>query len=340
MRCTHFCFSVLVINLFNLFQEGSTKSAFGAFTGFKTPVTNSSPFSFLANTSTSNTSSTSTSTLMTSSYTGGKNVATNGASKMSKTDKDDDIIDVEVISSTSTSKKTQENEKAKTHSSSYYAKLKGLNESVAEWIKTHVDKNPYCILTPIFKDYEKYLKEITSKEEGTKTRTTHDSELTTQTATSDDNKDASKKKPDSSPFGNSIASTKTAAAASSTAATDIKPEKSIFSNVASSKSIFGNLEQQKFVFGSSTDTVSEKGRSIFGNTDSARANVAGKNIFGNASAESNPFLNKPAVLEDKKTDEEEGKSKAKPVATTFPISTFSFGQSSANNVTAGFSFGG
>ncbi|XP_020285570.1 nuclear pore complex protein Nup50 [Pseudomyrmex gracilis] len=319
-------------------DEGATKSAFGTFTGFKTtPVTNTSPFSFLANTSTS----TSTSALMTSSYTGSKNIATNGASKISKTDKDkdDDIVDVEVISSTSTSKKPptkeEENEKTKTHSSSYYAKLKGLNESVASWIKVHVDKNPYCILTPIFRDYEKYLKEITSKEESAKPQTPHASELAAQTATNDDKKDTNKNKPDSSPFGNSLANIKTAV---STPAADFKPpEKSIFSNVASTKSIFGNSEQQKFVFGSSTDNTTEKNKSIFGNTES---NVASKNIFGNANVESNPFLNKPSVSEDKKPDEEEGKPKTKPVAPTFPISTFSFGQSSTNNVTAGFSFGG
>ncbi|KAM3968129.1 nuclear pore complex protein Nup50 [Aphomia sociella] len=42
----------------------------------------------------------------------------------------------------------------------YYSKLKGLNESVSEWIRKHVDETPLCILTPIFKDYEKYLKDI------------------------------------------------------------------------------------------------------------------------------------------------------------------------------------
>lgn len=42
----------------------------------------------------------------------------------------------------------------------YYSKLKGLNESVFDWIKKHVEQTPLCILTPIFKDYEKYLKEI------------------------------------------------------------------------------------------------------------------------------------------------------------------------------------
>lgn len=42
----------------------------------------------------------------------------------------------------------------------YLAQLKGLNEAVAKWIKDHVDKNPYILLTPIFKDYETYLEQI------------------------------------------------------------------------------------------------------------------------------------------------------------------------------------
>ncbi len=47
--------------------------------------------------------------------------------------------------------------------STYLQQLKSLNESVARWINQHVDKNPYCILTPIFKDYEKYLSELEKK---------------------------------------------------------------------------------------------------------------------------------------------------------------------------------
>lgn len=66
-----------------------------------------------------------------------------------------------------TSLSTQKTEKnhtdSKEENTEYYASLKGLNESVANWIKTHVDKNPLCILTPIFKDYEKYLLEIEAK---------------------------------------------------------------------------------------------------------------------------------------------------------------------------------
>jgi nuclear pore complex protein Nup50 len=42
----------------------------------------------------------------------------------------------------------------------YASKVKALNIAVADWIKTHVDDNPLCILTPIFKDYENYLKEF------------------------------------------------------------------------------------------------------------------------------------------------------------------------------------
>ncbi|XP_044254758.1 nuclear pore complex protein Nup50 [Tribolium madens] len=42
----------------------------------------------------------------------------------------------------------------------YYAKLKGLNESVTEWIKKHVSTNPFINLQPIFKDYDKYINEL------------------------------------------------------------------------------------------------------------------------------------------------------------------------------------
>lgn len=38
--------------------------------------------------------------------------------------------------------------------------LRKLNESVLSWIQKHVEKNPYCILTPIFKDYERHLEEL------------------------------------------------------------------------------------------------------------------------------------------------------------------------------------
>ncbi|XP_029165465.1 nuclear pore complex protein Nup50 [Nylanderia fulva] len=319
-------------------RDGAMKSAFGTFAGFKTTsATSSSPFGFLANVSTTSTTTTATSaaTLNTSN----RNIASNG-SKILETDtnKVEDTVKVQTLSSTSSSKTVlpeQGNENTKSHSSEYYAKLKGLNESVAAWIKTHVDANPFCILTPIFKDYEKYLKEITLKEESTKRRA---SQHVTQTAQNDNQKDTSaEKKLDTSSFGTSNTNTKSV----STAGTDWKPEKSIFSNITT-KSIFGNTEKKESpksqsIF-SNTDITPDKGRSIFGNIES---NVASKSIFGNANVESNPFLHKSSAISDEgKTNEEDMKSDTKSVAPTFPVSTFSFGQSSTtNNVTAGFSFG-
>ncbi|XP_062566210.1 transforming growth factor-beta receptor-associated protein 1-like [Saccostrea cucullata] len=54
--------------------------------------------------------------------------------------------------------KKDQNEKE--DNSKYMSNLRSLNESVLAWIKQHVEKNPYCILTPIFTDYEKHLKTI------------------------------------------------------------------------------------------------------------------------------------------------------------------------------------
>ncbi|XP_061214973.1 nuclear pore complex protein Nup50 isoform X2 [Neopsephotus bourkii] len=45
-------------------------------------------------------------------------------------------------------------------SSIYHKQLAGLNCSVRDWIVKHVNTNPLCDLTPIFRDYEKYLANI------------------------------------------------------------------------------------------------------------------------------------------------------------------------------------
>ncbi|KAL4714399.1 hypothetical protein ACJJTC_017694 [Scirpophaga incertulas] len=67
----------------------------------------------------------------------------------------------------------------------YYAKLKGLNESVSEWIKKHVDETPLCILTPIFQDYERYLKEMQQEYHGKSDKT---NEINTETKSMKDTK--------------------------------------------------------------------------------------------------------------------------------------------------------
>ena len=54
------------------------------------------------------------------------------------------------------------NDKSK-NKAKYLQQLKTLNESVSKWIKEHVDKSPFIILSPIFKDYEKHLAELEAK---------------------------------------------------------------------------------------------------------------------------------------------------------------------------------
>ncbi|KAL1122623.1 hypothetical protein AAG570_002950 [Ranatra chinensis] len=54
-----------------------------------------------------------------------------------------------------------ENSSVKYSRTVYLSRLRGLNEHFIEWIREHVEKkNPCCILTPVFRDYEKYLEEI------------------------------------------------------------------------------------------------------------------------------------------------------------------------------------
>ncbi|XP_072123929.1 nuclear pore complex protein Nup50 isoform X2 [Mobula birostris] len=51
----------------------------------------------------------------------------------------------------------------KVGSSEYNRQLAALNCSVRDWITKHVNENPLCDLTPIFRDYEKHLTSIEQK---------------------------------------------------------------------------------------------------------------------------------------------------------------------------------
>merc|ERR1712241_603990 len=73
--------------------------------------------------------------------------------------------------SSSESKKTEE------YSKEFLAHLKELNVQVSSWINTHIEKNAYVFLSPVFKDYEKHLKGI---EEKFKNTSTPKSETTTE----------------------------------------------------------------------------------------------------------------------------------------------------------------
>ncbi|XP_031846333.1 nuclear pore complex protein Nup50 isoform X1 [Nomia melanderi] len=311
--------------------ENNTKSAFGAFTGFKTtgPSTPQNAFSFLADNKAFGTSLKTDTNI-------NKPPASNGASKGNEngTNKKETSV-IQSISSTTTSKTSdQADQGTSKKSSEYFAKLKGLNESVTQWIKSHVDANPFCILTPIFKDYEKYLKEIETKHGNESDKTTRTSEQSQFEPTKvTDNKETanSEKKVDSSPFGGT--STK------SLISSEWKPEKSIFGSInTDSKSIFGTSDHAtdsgKSVFGNSEQS-SDSHKSIFGNVDK----LGTKSVFGNVSSEKNPFLSKPST--DSKSQEQESKSELKSTSSSFgTTNAFCFGQSSTTSSTTGFSFGG
>ncbi|XP_034946745.1 nuclear pore complex protein Nup50 [Chelonus insularis] len=149
-------------------EEGAQKSVFKGFSGFKVssaPAT--SAFSFLkSNTSSSASTPTSSifSNIITTSNGAAKTSGNGMTGEMKSTDTSVSINQNKPSTELKTTDMSEENkEKIFETSSEYFSKLKGLNESVTEWIKTHVSSNPFCILTPIFRDYERYLKEIESQ---------------------------------------------------------------------------------------------------------------------------------------------------------------------------------
>lgn len=321
-------------------SEDGTRSVFGTFTGFKTKTTTSaSPFSFLAN----NNTNISANDMASKTVTNVEKSSNNETPKTNEngTNKREENTEIQTSSTMFTSKNStsdQEEQNIFKKSTDYFAKLKGLNESVAQWIKTHVDANPFCILTPIFKDYERYLKEIEDK---------HGSEIekSTQAQCNDNNEIANTdKKIESSPFGRTHAKSPLKSA-------EWKPKKSIFGNInlvskSISKKSKHTVNAGKPIF--STGQNSHSPKSVF---DSIDKKSGSKSIFGSTSTEKNPFLSKPPTASDK-SEEQETKSDSKPTTTivtnttitssfaTTNTTTFCFGQSYAtSNTSTGFSFG-
>ncbi|XP_037809246.1 nuclear pore complex protein Nup50 [Lucilia sericata] len=173
-----------------------TKSVFSGFAGFGKPAStaattgSASPFSFLSKLPAAAATSTPTSSAVSSSTTTANatptfsfGTATATASKTTESSKAASTFSfgntnvsatTTAASKTSTTTASESSPFSFSSSSEYYKKLSSLNQAVSEWVKTHVDKNPVCILSPIFKDYEKYLKEIEDekKKEATKGSTT------------------------------------------------------------------------------------------------------------------------------------------------------------------------
>lgn len=286
-------------NPLNRFQ-GAPKAAFGSFTGFKsTSATAASPFSFLASGASAKSIGEASSNAVRTS-----NGSSNGSDKPKETERSKLVS----ASDKMDSEQSAAGGKGGNKSTEYYAKLKGLNESVAQWIKSHVDSNPFCILTPIFRDYEKYLKEIETKD-------------VVESATGDKSEKLGQKPsadlPTSKTKSNSIVETqeKSVFGNAPTASGEGKPESSIFGKVNAGKSIFGNAESDS------------------------------KSVFGSISKERNPFLSQSfSANEEKKettSDSDQKPTQSISFPQTGPSATFSFGQSSATSTaSAGFSFGG
>ena len=260
-------------------------------------TTTSSPFSFLANLkpNTSSTAPTNSNPILTktSSSNDSPAIPENGLGTISKSPSQQSTSKVDT---------KDKSETPDEKSPEYYAKLKGLNEGVTQWIKKHVDTNPFCILTPIFRDYEKYLQQIESKHGQEVKKESSKEETIAEKSSFENIKETpvtSEKKVENSIFGNASAGTSSA----------WKPEKSIFGNTSNTKSIFGG------------ETKTES-----------------RTLFGGVAQDKNPFLNKSSSEENQL---DKSKTDSKPTSSgSFPSATFSFGQSSSTSAaSAGFSFG-
>lgn len=139
-------------------DQDAKPSVFSGFGGFVKTDSKpaSSPFSFLSSTTTAA-------------------AATKPSNPLSTSTATKPMTNIFTGATTTTSTADTKSESITSHSDTEkdaiaYGKLESLNKSVVEWIKQHVDKNPQCILTPIFDDYVRYVKQIlettTSKKNG------------------------------------------------------------------------------------------------------------------------------------------------------------------------------
>uniref|UniRef100_A0A1B0C629 RanBD1 domain-containing protein n=1 Tax=Glossina palpalis gambiensis TaxID=67801 RepID=A0A1B0C629_9MUSC len=137
----------------------STKGIFGSFAGLckETGTSKTPPFAFISKLPVS--ANGPTSTLASSNFSSGTNISKHIQGPQSSHKGEFKAI-TPSFSFTSSAESNMEFSKLTDNLSEYYGKLKGLNQAVSAWIKVHVDKNPVCILTPIFKDYQKFLKDI------------------------------------------------------------------------------------------------------------------------------------------------------------------------------------
>lgn len=72
--------------------------------------------------------------------------------------------------------------------SEYLRQLCCLNESLVSWISQHVKKNPYCLLTPVFSDYNKHMEELERKYKGVTLKSKLGSSQTTTSTSNEESR--------------------------------------------------------------------------------------------------------------------------------------------------------
>ncbi|XP_015125148.1 nuclear pore complex protein Nup50 [Diachasma alloeum] len=244
--------------------EGPAKNAFGAFAGFKTtPPPMTAAFSFLKSNSTPTIAPSQPSTMfsLTSSSNGSAKNPENGLSSSS-------MPSMHLGKAPESQQKDPPKEKKETifkESSEYFAKLKGLNEGVAQWIKTHVDANPFCILTPIFRDYDRYLKEIEAKREEQTSKGSEDAKTSKEPAKPTLTFGVPPK--ESLETSDSVFSGKTPAT----------PAGSIFGTETPGKSVFGNADG-KGAFGNDVNPFLNKNKETSDKPEKKEEKVEAKSM--------------------------------------------------------------
>ncbi|CAH0560082.1 unnamed protein product [Brassicogethes aeneus] len=235
--------------------DAANKGAFASFQGFGKAATPAAPnFNFLSNLS--------------------NPPKTNGTTTP---DKKDGTAPKLIFGNTNTNNTI---EKKTEKSQDYWARLKGLNESVSKWIDKWVKEDPLCNLQPVFDDYKKYFDELEQDrpKESTESKSV-------------ENKNGSKLTESASAtfsFGSAAAtvasSVSLAAATTTTSTTGLS-----FGNTSKPMFSFGSANNAPTTTGSGTENVS------FASTVSANSFSFGSGTFS-------------APVETKKSNTEENKN--------------------------------
>lgn len=258
--------------------DSATKSVFSGFTGFgktsSTSSTSSTLSAFSSNDSTKIPEDTSKTVSNTFSF------LTKFTSNTSTTSPSSSEVKTDTTKKAFSSFGKDDNAPIAEKSKEYYAKLKGLNQAVSDWIKSHVDKDPLCILTPIFKDYEKFLAEIDKNESSSSTSQPQViSSFKFQTASS------------SSPTSNIFSFGKKTTDTTDSSTTEPK-KPSIFGSSTGSSEEKPKPAATGFSFGLKTDTSSTP--SIFSAPQNTLFTFGGSKPFTFANVQPPPAADKPA----------------------------------------------